>query len=81
MAQPAAAAITKHGAQIFVPRKGSTHAIRVALPKDFKAANFGIIADSVLERIKGLTGCSCMSGIHELIIDHGYEDVINARFG
>lgn len=53
--------------------------LRVAVPTKISAKELGIVHDSILERIRDLTGCACLSGVIDVILEERFQDVINVE--
>lgn len=50
--------------------------MRVSLPEKIDEKDFGLIYKSVFERIKDLTGCACLSGVIDVILEERFQDII-----
>ena len=72
---------TRH-AQIFVGEKGQNRTVRVSHPGQLTSDEIAHI-DKVLinDVIKGLTGCSCLSGTIDVIWERNFEKVLDVRLG
>jgi hypothetical protein len=69
-------------AQIFVGEKGQNRTVRVSHPGKLTPEEIGRI-DAILinDVIKGLTGCSCLSGTIDVIWERNFEKVLDVRLG
>lgn len=69
-------------AQIFVGEKGQNRTVRVSHPGKLTPEEIGRI-DAVLinDVIKGLTGCSCLSGTIDVIWERNFEKVLDVKLG
>lgn len=73
---------TKRQAQIFVGEKGQNRTVRVSHPGKLTPDEIARI-DRVLvnDVIKGLTGCSCLSGQIDVLWERNFEKVLDVRLG
>jgi hypothetical protein len=69
-------------AQIFVGEKGQNRTVRVSHPGKLTPAEIGRIDEVLInDVIKGLTGCSCLSGTIDVIWERNFEKVLDVRLG
>ena len=72
----------KRKAQIFIGGKESNRAVRVQHPGKLTPADIKAIDDVLINKvIKDLTGCSCLSGIIDVIWERNFERVIDVNLG
>jgi hypothetical protein len=72
-----AAARTAH---ISFDGKGDKRAVRVSYPGQLSVDDIGRIDRLLIsDVIKGLTGCSCLSGVIDVIWEKQYEKVIDVQ--
>ena len=81
MASNAVVARTR-SAQILVGEKGANRAVRVLhpgrlTPDDMVRINKVLVEDV----IKGLTGCSCLSGVIDVIWEREFDQVLDVKLG
>jgi hypothetical protein len=76
------AANIQRKAQIFIGGKESNRAVRVQHPGKLTSADIKAIDDILINKvIKDLTGCSCLSGIIDVIWERNFERVIDVKLG
>ncbi|MFO1158689.1 MAG: hypothetical protein U1E60_07605 [Reyranellaceae bacterium] len=80
MATAEAAAKHRH-ARILVGEKGTTRAVRVLHPGKLTPDDMGRINKQLVDVIKGLTGCSCLSGIIDVIWERDFDHVLEVQLG
>jgi hypothetical protein len=74
--------VTRRSAQIFVSGRGENSVVRVIAPGKLSGVQIEMINKVLVEDvIKGLTGCSCLSGVIDVIFDRGFERAINVQLG
>lgn len=72
----------RRSARILLDKKGSTRAVRVLHPGKLTPDDM-LRIDKILvnDVIKGLTGCSCLSGIIDVLWERDFERVIEVELG
>jgi hypothetical protein len=69
-------------ARILVDQKGSTRAVRVLHPGRLTADDMRKIDEILVTKvIKDLTGCSCLSGVIDVIWERDFERVLDVQLG
>jgi hypothetical protein len=69
-------------ARILVAEKGSNRAVRVFHPGKLTADDMRRIDDVLVNKvIKGLTGCSCLSGVIDVVWESQYDQVLDVQLG
>ncbi len=69
-------------AQIFIGGKESNRAVRVQHPGKLTPEDIKAIDEILVNKvIKDLTGCSCLSGIIDVIWERNFERVIDVKLG
>jgi len=69
-------------ARILVGEKDSKRAVRVLHPGRLTDEDMRRIDDVLVNKvIKGLTGCSCLSGVIDVIWERDFEDVLSVDLG
>ena len=53
--------------------------LHVSVPRDVSDKDFAKLGKSVIEVIKGHTGCSCLSGVIDLIVTGDFTDAIRVE--
>ena len=56
-------------------------ALHVSVPRDVSDKDFGKLGKSIIEVIKGHTGCSCLSGVIDVIVTGDFTDSIRVELG
>ena len=75
-------AVARHRhARILVGEKGTNRAVRVLHPGRLTPDDMGRIDRQLVEVIKGLTGCSCLSGIIDVIWERDFDHVLEVQLG
>jgi hypothetical protein len=77
----APATVKQRRARILVGEKGTTRAVRVLHPGKLTPDDMGRIDKQLVEVIKGLTGCSCLSGIIDVIWERDFDHVLEVQLG
>ena len=73
---------TRRAARISFGEKGDTRAVHVSYPGRLTGAELGRIQKVLVEDvIKGLTGCSCLSGIIPVIFEPDFAKSIEVNLG
>lgn len=73
---------SRRTARISFGDKGDARAVRVSYPGRLTGPEVGRIEKVLIEDvIKGLTGCSCLSGIHPVIWEPDYAKTIEVSLG
>ena len=74
--------MAKRQAQIFVPKKGQARTVRVSHPGQLTPDEVRRIDDVLINKvIKDLTGCSCLSGTHDVLWENNFDQVLDVPFG
>lgn len=69
-------------ARILVGEKGTERAVRVLHPGRLTADDMLRIDEVLVNKvIKDLTGCSCLSGVIDVIWEHEFENVLEVELG
>lgn len=69
-------------AQIFIGEKGANRSVRVQHPGKLTADDMRKIDELLVNKvIKELTGCSCLSGVIDVIWERSYEHVLDVQLG
>jgi hypothetical protein len=55
--------------------------LHVSVPRDVSEKDFGRLGKSIIEVIKGHTGCSCLSGVIDIIVTGDFTDAIRVDLG
>jgi hypothetical protein len=55
--------------------------LHVSVPRDVSEKDFGRLGKSIVEVIKGHTGCSCLSGVIDIIVTGDFTDAIRVDLG
>lgn len=55
--------------------------LNVRMPRDISGANFGQVGKSILEIIRDHTGCSCLSGVIDVVLHEELEQSITVDLG
>jgi len=53
--------------------------LSVRVPRDLSDKDFGKLGKSIIEVIKGHTGCSCLSGVIDVIVTGDFTDSIRVE--
>lgn len=78
----AEAAASARQARILVVEKGSNRAVRVLHPGKLTPDDMKRIDEVLVNKvIKDLTGCACLSGVHDVIWEHDFERVLDVQLG
>jgi flavin-dependent dehydrogenase len=78
----AAEAAAQRQARILVVEKGSDRAVRVLHPGKLTPEDMKRIDDVLVNKvIKELTGCSCLSGVHDVIWERDFARVLDVQLG
>jgi hypothetical protein len=59
--------------------KGAKSRVMVSVPPKVNAKELGSLQNNVIDVIKGLTGCPCLSGAVDVIFRDEFSDVINVE--
>jgi hypothetical protein len=69
-------------ASILFEKKGSERAVRVLHPGKLTPDDMHRIDDVLVNKvIKGLTGCSCLSGVIDVLWERQFENVLDVQLG
>ena len=69
-------------AQILIGEKGANRAVRVLHPGKLSPDDMVRINKVLVEQvIKGLTGCSCLSGVIDVIWEREFDQVLDVKLG
>lgn len=55
--------------------------LSVSVPHDIGEKDFGRLGKSIVEIIKGHTGCNCLSGIIRVVLEDDMQDAIRVELG
>lgn len=55
--------------------------LNVRVPREVTDRDFARIGKSVIDVIKGHTGCSCLSGVIDVVVTGDFADAINVKLG
>ena len=78
----AEAAANPRQARILVVERGSNRAIRVLHPGKLTPDDMRRIDDVLVNKvIKELTGCACLSGVHDVIWERDFDRVLDVQLG
>ena len=55
--------------------------LHVSVPRDVTDKDFGRLGKSIIDVIKGHTGCSCLSGVIDVIVTGDFTNAINVDLG
>ena len=74
-------ATKRDSAHIYISGKGENAIVRVAASSRVNGDQLTRINEVLVnDVIKGLTGCACLSGVIDVIFDHGFEKAIHVQF-
>jgi len=75
-------ALQTRKAQIFIGEKGANRTVRVQHPGKLTPEDMRRIDDVLVNKvIKDLTGCSCLSGIIDVLWERNFERVLDVQLG
>jgi hypothetical protein len=55
--------------------------LNVSVPHDIGDKDFGRLGKSIIEVIRGHTGCNCLSGIIRVVLEDDMADAIRVELG
>lgn len=55
--------------------------LHVSVPRDVTGKDFARLGASIIDVIKGHTGCSCLSGVIDVIVTGDFTNAINVDLG
>ena len=55
--------------------------LRITVPPELNEDEFGRLQVSLLERIKDLTGCPCLSGTLNVVMEERFADILDVELG
>jgi hypothetical protein len=55
--------------------------LHVTVPREVTDKDFAKIGKSIIDVIRGHTGCSCLSGVIDVIVTGDFTDAINVELG
>jgi hypothetical protein len=66
-------------AKLALQRAGGNFELTASVPFDITPKEIGTVHESIVERIKALTGCPCLSGQVRVVLEGRFDDVINVN--
>jgi len=66
-------------AQLQFERQATGFTLNATVPFDVSAKEFATLHDSLIKRIKDLTGCPCLSGQVRVVLEGRFDDVLDVN--
>ncbi len=54
--------------------------LNIRVPRDLEVENFAQLGESILEIIKNHTGCACLSGVVDIVLQEQFQEAIRVEF-
>jgi hypothetical protein len=68
-------------ASVKLERFAGRQTLSVSVPHDIGEKDFGRLGKSIVDIIKGHTGCNCLSGIIRVVLEDDMQDAIRVELG
>lgn len=67
-------------AALQLERFAGKQTLNVRVPSDTNEKDLGKLSKSIIEVIRGHTGCNCLSGIIRVVLEDDMQDAIRVEF-
>ena len=68
-------------ASVQLEKFAGRQSLNVRVPHDINEKDFARLGKSIVDVIKGHTGCACLSGIIRVVIEDEMQDAIQVQLG
>jgi hypothetical protein len=67
-------------AELHLEKLVGRQTLTVSVPRDLEVEHFNVLGESILEIIKNHTGCACLSGVIDVVLQEQFQEAVRVEF-